>query len=186
MRSTGIIALAYRRLKEYLGITERDIYVYDTGQQLAVVEPPILDLFGLDVAPLDLDQLLGWQLYTLPDGSPARIVADFTTETAPDGSVYQLEGGRRVCYHPPSSHYFYRIYHPLAEAATPADLNPLPLRGYSDDELILLRDRARYLYDDTDYAIMGNFGGSILEAGQGLRRYLLPDPRPHRGWGSDP
>ena len=169
MRSTGIIALAYRRLKEYLGVTEGDIYVYDTGQQLAVVEPSILDLFGLDVAPLDLDQLLGWQPYTLPDGSPARIVADFTTETAPDGAVYQLEGGRRVCYRPPSSHYFYRIYHPLAEATTPADLNPLPSRGYSDDELILLRDRARYLYDDTDYAIMGNFGGSILEAGQDLR-----------------
>jgi len=101
MRSAGIIALAYRRLKEYLGITEGDIYVYDTGQQPAVVEPPILDLFGLDVAPLDLDQLLGWQPYTLPDGRPARIVADFTTETAPDGSVYQLEGGRRVCYRPP-------------------------------------------------------------------------------------
>ncbi|MFQ5814215.1 MAG: uroporphyrinogen decarboxylase family protein [Anaerolineae bacterium] len=169
MRSTGITALAYRRLKEHLGITEGDIYVYDTSQQLAVVEPPILDLFGVDVVPLDLDQLRGWQPYTLPDGSPARIVADFTTETAPDGSVYQLEGGRRVRYRPPSSHYFYRIYHSLAEATTPADLEPFPLRSYSDDELILLRDRARYLYENTDYAIVGNFGGSMLEAGQGLR-----------------
>ncbi len=169
MRSTGITALAYRRLKEHLGITEGDIYVYDTGQQLAVVEPPILELFGLDVVPLDLDQLLGWQSYTLPDGTPARIVAGFTTETAPDGSVYQLEDGRRVCCRPPTGLYFDRIYYPLAEATTPADLEPFPLRSYSDDELILLRDRARYLYENTDYAIMGNFGGSILEAGQGLR-----------------
>ncbi len=169
MRSTGITALAYRRLKEHLGLTEGEVYVYDTGQQLAVVEPPILDLFGLDVVPLDLDQLRGWQPYTLPDGYPARIVADFITETAPDGSVYQLEDGRRVRCRPPSSHYFYCIYQPLAEATTPADLNPLPLQGYSDDELILLRDRARYLYQNSDYAIMGHFGGSILEAGQGLR-----------------
>ena len=178
MRATGITALSYRLLKEHLEITEGDIYVYDTGQQLAVVEPPILDLFGLDVVPLDLDQLRGWQPYTLPDGYPARIVADFTTETAPDGSLYQLEDGRRVRYRPSSSQYFYRIYHPLAEATTPADpsgrasgrsLEPFPLQSCGDDELILLRDRARYLYENTDYAIVGNFGGSILEAGQGLR-----------------
>ena len=169
MRSTGITALAYRRLKEHLGITEGDIYVYDTGQQLAVVEPSILNLFGVDVVPLDLDQLRGWQPYTLPDGYPARIVAGFTTETAPDGSVYQLEDGRRVCCRPSSGLYFDRIYHPLAEATTPADLEPFPLRSYSDDELILLRDRARYLYQNTDYAIVGSFGGSILETGQGLR-----------------
>jgi uroporphyrinogen decarboxylase len=169
MRATGITALAYRQLKEHLGITEGDIYVYDTGQQLAVMESPILDLFGLDVVPLDLDQLRGWQPYTLPDGRPARIVAGFTTETAPDGSAYQLEDGRRVRYRPSSSQYFYRIYHPLAEATTPADLQPFLLWSYSDDELTLLRDGARYLYENTDYAIMGNFGGSILEAGQGLR-----------------
>lgn len=169
MRSTGITALAYRRLKEHLGITGGDIYVYDTGQQLAVVEPSILDLFGLDVVPLDLDQLLGWQPYTLPDSYPARIVAGFTIETAPDGSVYQLEDGRPVRYRPPSSHYFYRIHHSLAGATTPADLEPFPLQNYSDGELILLRDRARYLYENTDYAIMGHFGGSILEAGQDLR-----------------
>jgi uroporphyrinogen decarboxylase len=169
MRSTGITALAYRRLKEHLGITEGDIYVYDTGQQLAVVEPSILDFFGLDVVPLDLDQLRGWQPYTLPDGHPARIVAGFTTETAPDGSAYQLEDGRRVRYRPPSSHYFYNIYHPLAEATTPADVERFPPWTYTDEELTLLRDRARYLYENTDYAIMGHFGGSILEAGQDLR-----------------
>lgn len=127
MRATGITALSYRRLKEHVGITGGDIYVYDTGQQLAVVEPPVLDLLGLDVVPLDLDQLRGWQPYTLPDGYPARIGADFTTETAPDGSLYQLEDGRRVRYRPSSSHYFYRIYHPLAEATTSADLALLPL-----------------------------------------------------------
>jgi uroporphyrinogen decarboxylase len=169
MRATGITAMAYRQLKEHLDITEGDIYVYDTGQQLAVVESPILDLFGLDVVPLDLDQLQGWQPYTLPDGCPARIVADFTTETAPDGSLYQLEEGRPVRYRPSSSQYFYRIYHPLAEATTPADLESFPLRSYSDDELILLHNEARYLFENTAYAIMGNFGGSVLEAGQDLR-----------------
>ncbi len=33
-RSSGIMALAYRRLKEHLGIRTGDIYVYDFVQQL--------------------------------------------------------------------------------------------------------------------------------------------------------
>ena len=35
MPSTGIMAIAYARLKEYLGIREGVIRVYDTDQQLA-------------------------------------------------------------------------------------------------------------------------------------------------------
>jgi predicted transport protein len=46
-RSSGIMAIAYKKLKDYLGITAGDIYVYDVIQQLAIVEPPVLDEFGL-------------------------------------------------------------------------------------------------------------------------------------------
>jgi hypothetical protein len=40
-RSSGISAIAYRRLKEHLGIESGDIYVYDVVQQLAVIEPEV-------------------------------------------------------------------------------------------------------------------------------------------------
>ncbi len=36
-RSSGIMAIAYAKLKDYLGIKSGDIYVYDLIQQLAVV-----------------------------------------------------------------------------------------------------------------------------------------------------
>jgi len=39
----------------------------------------------------------------------------------------------------------------------------------SDQELDLLHQRARRLYEETDYAIVGDFGGNILEWGQDLR-----------------
>jgi hypothetical protein len=42
MASTGIMAIAYARLKEYLGITGGQIRVFDMGQQLAKVELKIL------------------------------------------------------------------------------------------------------------------------------------------------
>src|SRR5512138_2645984 len=86
MRSTGIMAIAYNRLKQHLGITGGDLLVYDTMQQLSYVEAPIRDRFGLDVVILDLGLLKGWRDYTLADGTPAKITADF--RTIPDG-----EGG---------------------------------------------------------------------------------------------
>ncbi|MCD6291803.1 MAG: methyltransferase, partial [Anaerolineae bacterium] len=41
--------------------------------------------------------------------------------------------------------------------------------GASDEALARLRAEARRLYQETDYAVMGAFGGNILESGQGLR-----------------
>ena len=48
-RSSGIMAIAYAKLKQALGITSGDIYVYDIVQQLAIVEQEVLDALGVDV-----------------------------------------------------------------------------------------------------------------------------------------
>lgn len=174
MRSTGIMALAYARLKEYLGITEGDIYVYDTGQQLAQVEAPILERFGCDVVPLDAGLLVGWQPYTLPDGTPAKICADFRTEPDGEGGAYALdETGRRVSHRPADSYYFDAIYRPLENVSSIDELkrvyDPPPP---TDEHLARLQAEAKRLFDETDYAIMGAFGGAFLEGGQGLRGWL--------------
>ena len=47
-RSSGIAAIAYARLRDYLGLPKRPIRVYDPVQQLAIVDPDVLDLFGVD------------------------------------------------------------------------------------------------------------------------------------------
>ncbi|GAB4565472.1 MAG: uroporphyrinogen decarboxylase family protein [Anaerolineae bacterium] len=170
MRSTGIMALAYAPLKRYLGIEEGSIDVYDVGQQLAWVEEPVKQRFSVDVVALDLDALGPWQPYTLPDGTPARLPARYRIERAPDGSQYILDDeGRRVAHMPPGGYYFDGIYRPLANAETIDDLKRYKWSGRTDDELQRLRKAARFLYEETDYAIMGAFGGNILEAGQGLR-----------------
>lgn len=46
---TGISAIAYHNLKQYLGINSGHIRVYDLMQQLAVPEKKILDLFKVDI-----------------------------------------------------------------------------------------------------------------------------------------
>ena len=66
MRSSGMHAVAYGHLKDYLGITEGHVDVFDVRQQLAIIEKPVLERFGGDVLPLDPDQLGGWQPTSWP------------------------------------------------------------------------------------------------------------------------
>ena len=105
MRSTGIMAISYHALKKHLDINEGDIYVFDTMQQLAYVEAPIRERFGCDVLILDSGMIAGWKPYTLADGTPANISADFNTVPDGEGGEYALDAtGRRVQHRPVSSY----------------------------------------------------------------------------------
>ena len=75
-RSSGISAITYARLKKELGIFSGDIYVYDMIQQLAIVEPDMLDAVGADVVELGRGFMLDdadWKVWELPDGNPCKI-----------------------------------------------------------------------------------------------------------------
>jgi uroporphyrinogen decarboxylase len=171
MRSSTIMAVAYARIKEYLYITQGDIYVFDPLLQLAYVEEPIRQFLGNDAVFLyDLER--EWHNYALPDGTPAKIPSHFRTEPDGQGGEYHLDGaGRRTWHRPASSHYFDPIYWPLAEATSMADLDrydwpPPP----SDEYLSHLQSVAKRLYTETEYAIIGEWeAGSLLEGGQWLR-----------------
>jgi uroporphyrinogen decarboxylase len=170
MRSTGIMAIAYRQLKQHLGLSGGETLVFDTGQQLAYVEQEVRDWYGADVLILDRGLLDGWRPYTLPDGAPARITRTFRTEPDGRGGEYSLgRARRRVGYRPPDSLYFDSLYHPLAHAESRSDLNLYHFPVLKDKTLHKLRAEAKRLYEQTDYAILGSFGGALLEGGQGLR-----------------
>ena len=52
-RSSGIAAIAYPKLRKYLGLSPKPIRVYDVIQQLAIVDEDVLDRFGVDTIELD-------------------------------------------------------------------------------------------------------------------------------------
>lgn len=180
MRSTGIMAVAYNRLKAYLGMTDGETKLYDIMQQLAHPEPPILERFGVDVLPLSrpswgLDPTNpAWKPWTLPDGSPALVPSGFEPVQDERGAWLMLDDEGHVTYRMPAGGlYFDGVYHPLAEATTVAEIEAFELPDISDEELAWLRREARRLYETPDIsdnkAIMGEFGGNILEGAQGLR-----------------
>ena len=170
MRATGIMATAYAALKTHLGITGGDISVYDPGQQLAAVEEPVRAAIGCDVVSLDGGLLDAWRPYILPDGTPARIGRGFLTEPDGSGGEYAVdEMGRRHRHRPAASFYFDPLHFPLEEASSAADLESYSWPLLTDDALTGLQREARRLDEETEYAILGAFGGSFIEDGQCLR-----------------
>jgi uroporphyrinogen decarboxylase len=173
MRSTGIMAIAYARLKEYLGLSPGQIRVYDMTQQLAEVEPEVLERFGVDV--IDLTNSLGqdepgrWKPWILPDGTPCYVPADVTLKPDANGGWTIWTEGRPGHIMPADVLYFTNIYHPLADATTPADLAAYQWPRLTDETLRDLQRRAETLYKHTQFAIMASFGGNVVEYGQSLR-----------------
>ena len=75
-RSSGIAAIAYRKLRQALGLEPTPIRVYDPIQQLAVIDEDVLDRFGVDTIELGRGfarEDEHWTDWTLPDGSPCQM-----------------------------------------------------------------------------------------------------------------
>lgn len=192
MRSTGIMALAYHRWKAHLGLRGGETRVYDVIQQLAQPEQAILDYVEADV--IDLGQAFltepeEWQDFPLPDGSAARIPAWIQLEPHDGGWIYRASDGTVIGRMPRGVIYLSQCYWPFA--AGEEDLERLPEamakviwaalptapwhRPTTPEYLSEVRQRARTLFETTDYAIMAPFGGNLLEWGQflyGIENFL--------------
>lgn len=175
MRSTGIMAIAYANLRRALKLPFDSIKVYDVGQQLAWVDEDIRRVFGIDVIALDTEKVLadhfyGWRPYTLPDKerTNALIPANYRVEEMEDGSRLLFADGTAIGKMPSEGFYFDGLYHPLEKAETVKDIEKWDPGTFSQEVLSALRKEAKNLYENTDYAIMGSFGGNIVEGGQTL------------------
>lgn len=175
MRSSGIMAMAYNRLKEYLGMNTGETRVYDLFQMLADPELEIIDRMEGDVVQLHrLKPALGikitaWKEWHLPDGSPCKVPQDFDPIEYEPGS-YEIWDGDLCARMPRGALYFDMVRFPLEHAKSVEDVekyleeNPLELIG--EEEFTWLRENSLRLYENTDKAILGAFGGNILEGGQ--------------------
>lgn len=172
MRSTGIMAIAYNKLKAHLGITTGETRMYDTYQQLAEPEQWVLDRFGVD--SVDATNSFGrfpekWKDWTLPDGSHCKVPSWFGPVREPGRWVIRDENGAELAQMPDGCLYFEGTRNILADAETTDDVDRLFHPGiFSKEGLAYLREQAKWVHENTEYATMIGFGGNILEGGQGL------------------
>lgn len=183
-RSSGIMAIAYGKLRRYLGLPEKTVKVYDMIQQLAVIDEDVLDLFGADTIELGRGFCLedkDWKSWTLPDGTDCLIPAYIKLEKE-NGNWYILNpSGRRGGVQRKGMLYFDQIYWPYL-GGIPEDLSGLPAAiddimwsvpsppnlAVTDTETLKLG--AKRLRESTDRAVIFLFGGNLLEMGQFLLR----------------
>ncbi len=186
-RSSGIAAMAYARLRNHLGLPKRPIRVYDPVQQLAIVDEDVLQRFQVDT--IELGRAFAhedkyWAEWTLPDGTPCLMPA-WALPVRDNGEwvIRSQISGRVIARMPESVWYFEQTHWPFLEkddldqieavitesmwtaiASPPGPITSGPAGA------TLLREGAQRLRKQTDRAIIGLFGGNLLEFGQFLYR----------------
>ncbi len=181
-RSSGIAAIAYAKLREYLGFPARPIRVYDVIQQLAILDEDVLERFGVDTIELGRGFALddeSWSPWVLPDGTACFVPAWTRIERDEGRWVIRSPSGRVLAQMPERTLYFEQTYYPFLERRD----EPAAIRdaleesmwtsvaappGPIDDEA--LSQGAKQLRRKTERAIIGLFGGNLFEIGQFLYR----------------
>ncbi|MGC9530627.1 MAG: uroporphyrinogen decarboxylase family protein [Candidatus Bipolaricaulaceae bacterium] len=176
--STGIAATTYARLRAHLGLPDRRVRLVDCTQQLAAVGEDVLDHFSADLVPVYRlhdgfgVRLDAWKEGQLVDGTPAWVPAEFSP--AWEGGAYKVKRGDLVLgQRSPGALYFEPVFHPLAEAQRCDELREGVARWLpplSDAEARYLRAQARAARA-TGRAVVGQFGGNLLETAHWLRGY---------------
>ena len=127
-RSSGIMAIAYRKLRKHLGLSERPIRVYDLVQQLAIIDEDVRQRFGIDTIELGrgfCNEDCFWKPWRLPDGSDCLIPAWVDVRKTGDDWVLHSSTGRAIGVQKPGMLYFDAIHWPYLDEV-PDDLSGLP------------------------------------------------------------
>ena len=186
-RSSSISAIAYHKLRDYLGFEKKPVRVYDPIQQLAIVDEDVLERFGIDTIELGrgfAHEDVDWADWVLPDGYPCQIPTWALPERDANRWIIRSKSGTIIAQMPEHALYFEQTHFPFYDG--PAKLDriesafdeamwtavatpPGPLvEGPGGDERLV--EGARKLRASTDRAIIGLFGGNLLEIGQFLYR----------------
>jgi len=171
-----IMAVPYQALRKHLGLGPGRTRVADVYQHTALVEEDVRRALGVDVMFVP-DEPNEWRAGSLPDGSPAEFPARFRPQLQDDGSQVAFDAaGNVVLRMPRGGHYFDPVHSPLADATGVRDIEKhlVAIESYDkpphlDKSYEELAEKARALREETDYLLVGFFGGHIFQSSQSLR-----------------
>src|ERR1035441_1315271 len=186
-RSSGIAAMAYARLRDYLGLPKKPIRVYDPVQQLAIVDEDVLQRFKVDA--IELGRAFAhedkyWAEWMLPDGTPCLMPVWAKPERQNgDWVLRSAVTGIPIARMPEGVWYFEQANFPFLEHEDLGRLEdefaecmwsgiaspPGPIVAGAGGAAALA-EGARKLRQQSDRAIIGLFGGNLLELGQWFYR----------------
>ncbi len=192
--TTGIMVTAYAKLRERLGADPGPPKVIEILQMLGDVEFPVLEKLGCDVVPLHLPvgffgiPYREWKPWRTFEGVEVLVPGQFNPVADENGDLLLSPGGnptKRPRGRMPHKGYYFDII-PYQE---PIDWDHLDPEDFAEqfgplDDLSLecLRTTSEHLHKQTDFAILGSFGGgglgdmpfvlaSEMESPRGIRKY---------------
>jgi hypothetical protein len=174
--TTGMQVSSVYLLRQALGLDPpgTPVKVVEPYQMLGEIKPDLQEALGVDVVQLPGPRTMfgfpnqGWKEWRLFDGTPVLVPEAFNTEVQPDGSLLMYpEGDKSV---PPSARmpkdgfYFDSLkrQEPIDEAKLDPEDNLEEFGLVSDADLAHFAREAKRLYEETDKAIFGNFGGTAF------------------------
>lgn len=186
--SSGISAVAYDRLINHLNLPNKHNRVYDIVQQVTQAEPEVLDMFGIDV--IDIGRAFNtrdddWYNFTFFDGTPLEFPKWFKPVKQEDGSYLAYVNGEPIAVMPPGANFFDQTVWPLIDGYPDnydnlgADMARVHWQALAhspwdhaseSDFWVQLRERALYLKQNSDRALMIVCGCNLFEWGTFLRR----------------
>jgi uroporphyrinogen decarboxylase len=149
---TGIQAKAYRRLRQYLGLPEKEVTIIDMLQQLALVDDDVMQRLGVDVRNVSPRSTASFKIDVkeTPDGRYTYFYDEYQV-----GWRMPIDGGM----------YYDMFEHPLSGEVTPETvdrytlpdpLDPARFAGLREASLKVLEQEKRAL-------IVGNISAGIFE-----------------------
>jgi len=174
MKASSISVKAYNQVKARYGI-RTDTRIWDPRFMVASVEEEVLQKVHADVVPLDVSSVLqdlspdsDWIPKTLYPGAEGLLPPDTRIGTDPEGRWALLdENGDPTSYRMPREGYYFDdvSFSPPGATIDPAAF--MPKMSFSDEELRALQTRGEFLYNNTDYALLG-WGGGVCFLGLSL------------------
>jgi len=171
---TGMHVSVVYKLRQSLGLDEpgRPVKVVEPYQMLGEIEPDLMDALGIDVvgvaSPKNMFGFVndGWKDWMTFDGTPVLVPEGFNTDVEENGDLFLYAEGDESC--PPAGRmpaggwYFdsTRRQYPIDDEDLNVEDNLEDFGPVSDEDLAYFAETTRRLYEETDKAIFGNFGGT--------------------------
>lgn len=149
---TSINVHAYRNLRKYLGLPEKEIGVMDVFQQIAVVDDDVRQLLGVDVRNV------------APRSSATHQIVVNETDM-PNYKFFHDEWGIGWRMPKQGGFYYDMFEHPLSGATSIADIKNFPWPDPVDPARFTgLRESARYVAEELEeLVILGGLSAGFIE-----------------------
>ena len=186
--SSGISAIAYGRLTNYLGMQNSRTRIYDVVQELAQPEEEVLQRLHIDAVDIGRTFNIAdsdWYDITLSDGSPAQYPVWFQPKQEGSALKAYHDDGTHIATKPEGATFFDQAYFPYLDGY-PDRYGDLPKamekvlwaamvhspwdHAGEDGFWDRLRERALRLKQESEYALVIVAGCNLFEWGTFLRR----------------